>query len=348
MSTTFTEILHLLADGTDLSADQARFALQRIIQGELSESEVAAFLFGMRAKGETLTEMVSFTQLMREAAIPVDVDTTGAVDVCGTGGDQSGTVNISTAVMFVVAGAGVPVLKHGNRSVSSNSGSVDVLEALGVKPLMHKEIAEDCYRQTGLSFMFAPFFHPAMKHVAPVRKSMKIRTFFNMMGPLLNPAKVKRQVIGAYSVDVAQMIAGILSEMEMDFVHSVHSHDGLDELSVSSDSIVFQVKNGQLSDNQTFKPSDLGFQYSPLADLIGGDAAMNAGLIKKLYSGHSTQGLKDVVLLNSAYAIFTAGKTDSIEQALEMAKESLGNGNALKKLNEFIACTNDLHVSEGQ
>jgi anthranilate phosphoribosyltransferase len=346
LKSSFTDILHLLSDRTDLSSEQARFSLESIIAGELSEAEIAAFLFGMRAKGETLTEMVAFTNVMKAAAIPVEVDTTGAVDVCGTGGDQSGTVNISTAVMFVVAGAGVPVLKHGNRSVSSTSGSVDVLEALGAKPLMHKEIVEECFRQTKMGFMFAPYFHPAMKHVTPVRRSMKMRTFFNMMGPLLNPANIKRQVIGAYSVEVARMIAGILSTMEMDVVHSVHSYDGLDELSVSSDSIVFQVKDGEIKEFQNVNPSHLGFANSPLQDLIGGDAITNAGLIKDLYSGRSTQGLRDVVLLNSAYAVYTAGKTNTLSDALELAKDSLFAGKALKKLNEFVLCTNDLAVSE--
>lgn len=346
MSVTFTDILHLLADGIDLSAEQARFALTSVIQGELSETEIAAFLFGMRAKGETLTEMVAFTRLMREVAVHVDVDTKGAVDVCGTGGDQSGTVNISTAVMFVVAGAGVPVLKHGNRSVSSSSGSVDVLEALGVKPLMHKEIVEDCYQQTGMGFMFAPYFHPAMKHVTPVRKAMKMRTFFNMMGPLLNPAHVKRQVIGAYSVDIARMLADIQSNLDMEFVHTVHSNDGLDELSVSSESVVFEVKNGQVNENPMFKPSDLGFQTSPMTDIIGGDAHQNAGIIRELFQGKSTQGLKDVVLLNSTYAIYTSGKADSLQVSLEMARESLANGDALIKLNDFVACTNDLNRTE--
>src|SRR5690606_12980649 len=215
-------ILNDLVAGRSLDSSQAALAIRTIIAGESSDSETAAFLFGMRAKGETLEELTAIAEVMREEAVHVDVDVTGAVDVCGTGGDHSGTVNISTAVMFVVAGAGVPVLKHGNRSVSSKSGSVDVLEVIGANPLLHKAEAEQCFKETGMTFMFAPYFHPAMKHVVQVRKALRMRTFFNIMGPLLNPARVKRQMIGAYSSDAAEMMAGIVSRLGIDLAFVVH------------------------------------------------------------------------------------------------------------------------------
>jgi len=347
MSLSFTNILNKLALSQDMDAHEAAEALGAIIRGEVSEPEIAAFLFGMRQKGETLDEMTAFTQVMREAAVAVDVDTAGAVDVCGTGGDQSGTVNISTAVMFVAAGAGVPVLKHGNRSVSSHSGSVDVLEKLGANPLMHKEIAELCFRQTGMTFMFAPYFHPAMKHVVPVRKALRMRTFFNVMGPLLNPASVKRQVIGAFSVDTAKMIAGIMSNVGMEHVHAVHSDDGLDELTVSADSTVFKVQNGSGVVMNRFSPATLGFETSSIDDLKGGDATTNALAITDLFLGRSKQGLRDTVILNTAFAIVTSGMTSEMSEAVGMARESLLSGAAASKLKDFVECTRDINKLEG-
>ncbi len=347
MSRTFTEILNQLAMSRHLDAQDASDALGAIIRGEVSEPEIAAFLFGMRQKGETLEEMTAFTRVMRDAAVAVEVDTDGAVDVCGTGGDQSGTVNISTAVMFVAAGAGVPVLKHGNRSVSSHSGSVDVLEHLGANPLMHKEIAEKCFELTGMTFMFAPYFHPAMKHVVPVRKALRMRTFFNVMGPLLNPAGVKRQVIGAFNVETAEMIAGIMSNVGMDHVHAVHSDDGLDELTVSAESTLFRVFNGSGVVSERFNPKSLGFEISPIDDLKGGDAASNALAITEMFLGRSKPGLRDTVILNTAFAIVTSGKADDLRFAVSMARESLGSGAAASKLKEFVECTRDINKPEG-
>jgi len=337
-----TPILNDLVSGGNLDSSQAALAIRTIIAGESSDSETAAFLFGMRAKGETLEELAAIAEVMRDEAVHVDVDVTGAVDVCGTGGDHSGTVNISTAVMFVVAGAGVPVLKHGNRSVSSKSGSVDVLEVMGANPLLHKAEAEQCFNETGMTFMFAPYFHPAMKHVVQVRKALKMRTFFNIMGPLLNPARVKRQVIGAYSTDAADMMAGIVSRLGMDLAFVVHSDDGLDELTVSSKSTMIKVEAGQIHDLKRFDPHSLGFEHSPRSDLVGGDAEMNALIIQSLFDGNSTTGLRDVVVLNSAYAILASGKTDDIDEALGSARESLGSGMAQKALQSFTDCTRDL------
>jgi len=256
-------------------------------------------------------------------------------------------VNISTAVMFVAAGAGVPVLKHGNRSVSSHSGSVDVLEKLGANPLMHKEIAELCFRQTGMTFMFAPYFHPAMKHVVPVRKALRMRTFFNVMGPLLNPANVKRQVIGAFNVDTAKMIAGIMSNVGMDHVHAVHSDDGLDELTVSADSTIFRVKNGSGVVMNRFSPASIGFETSPIDDLKGGDATTNALAITDLFLGRSKQGLRDTVILNTGFAIVTSGKEYDLQEAVAMARESLLSGAAASKLKDFVECTLDINKLEG-
>ena len=200
----FTDLLEKLSHRQDLSAEEATYAMSNILSGDVPDTRISAFLFGMRSKGETIDELTAFVRTMREVGVRLDVDVTHAVDTCGTGGDHSGTFNISTASMFVVAGAGVPVLKHGNRSISSRSGSYDVLEKLGAVPSLDPGKVKQCFNNTNMAFMFAPLFHPAMKHVMTARRELGMRTFFNILGPLLNPAGVKRQIIGAYNRDVAQ------------------------------------------------------------------------------------------------------------------------------------------------
>jgi len=347
MSLPLQEALHRLSVKESLDAELATAALQQIILGECTEVETAAFLFGMRMKGETIEELRAFTQVMRSAMVRLEVETQGAVDVCGTGGDQSGTVNISTAVMFVTAGAGVPVLKHGNRSVSSKSGSVDVLERLGAQPLLPKTEAEACFKASGMTFMFAPYFHPAMKHVVGVRKTLGIRTFFNMLGPLLNPAGVKRQVIGTFSVDAASTMARILAHFEMESVVTLHSMDGLDELSVSADNHLFQLDAQAKVHASEWGVASLGIPASPLSDITGGDAEYNASAIRALFEGRSTRGLRDTVLVNAALAIQTSGAASDMPTAFAMATESLDSGQALRCLTTFVTCTRDLTTSKG-
>ncbi|HMB90605.1 MAG TPA: anthranilate phosphoribosyltransferase, partial [Rhodothermales bacterium] len=206
--------LHILADGETLTQPQAEEAMHLMMQGAAAPEEVAGLLMGLRSRGETLPELVGFTKVMREYAVPVECDDPDAIDLCGTGGDSSGTFNISTAAAFVCAGAGVTVAKHGNRSVSSKCGSADVLDALGVNIELKKEGVERCLDQAGIAFIFAPFFHPAMRFVMPVRKALAVRTFFNILGPLCNPAGVRRQLVGAFTVPIAERMAGILAELD--------------------------------------------------------------------------------------------------------------------------------------
>src|SRR6056297_1572369 len=210
----FTYFLEKISVSEDLTPGEAENALKLIVNGDVADEDVAAFLYGMRMNGEKVGELTAFVNVRREASVAVNEDVDGAVDLCGTGGDKSGTFNISTAAMFVVAGAGVPVLKHGNRSVSSKSGSYDVLELLGAVPNLDKKQVESLYNETGMAFMFAPNFHPALKYVMPARRALKIRTFFNMLGPLLNPANVKYQVVGAYSKEAAGNMIQILSNLD--------------------------------------------------------------------------------------------------------------------------------------
>lgn len=344
--TEFSDILEKLADGRDLTTEEAEAALQSVIDGEVNDPQIAAFLFGMRTKGETIEELTSFVRVMREAAVKPVVDVEGAVDLCGTGGDRSGTFNISTTSMFVVAGAGVPVLKHGNRSVSSNSGSADVLEALGGVATLHKEQVEEVFNDIGLAFMYAPYFHPAMKHVMPARRGLGIRTFFNILGPLLNPAGVRRQVVGAFSKEVARQISHILANLDTEFAYAVNAHDGLDEVSLTAQSVIFELKERFVSEAVTFDPRSLDFEWVEMDELTGGDAEHNAGIIRNILDDKAEAAQRDITLLNAAFGIHASGKVEHLDQAKELAVESLRSGKAAKALERFIEATNDVAVEE--
>lgn len=337
MSKEFTSYLDKISKSENLTADEASSAIELILKGDVSDTEISAFLMGMRVKGETVGELTAFVEVMRREAIPVEVDTDGAVDLCGTGGDKSGTFNISTAAMFVVAGAGVPVLKHGNRSVSSRSGSYDVLEELGAVPNLTKSQVEKMFNETGMAFMFAPNFHPAMKYVMPARRSLRIRTFFNMLGPLLNPADVRNQVIGAFSKEAAETMAQILSNLETERAYTLNAHDGLDEVSLTGQSEIFELQSKMTKGAITFDPKSLGYSREESEALLGGDAKMNAGIIKKIMSGEATEAQQNIVTLNAAFAIHAAGKADSLEDANRKAIHSIQAGEAARMLNVFIS-----------
>lgn len=338
----FTSIIEKLVCRENLNKDEARNALHQIIHGEIENEQIASFLTAMRVKGETTEELTAFVRVMREAAIKPDVDTENAVDLCGTGGDSSGTFNISTASMFVVAGAGVPVLKHGNRSVSSKSGSADVLEALGGVVMLEKEQVEQVFDEIGLVFMFAPYFHPAMKHVMPARRNMGIRTFFNILGPLLNPAGVKRQMIGAYSKDVARQIAHILANLDTEFAYTVNAHDGLDEVSLCAQSEIYELNGNMVKEATTFDPRSLDFEWRKLSQLQGGNAEHNANILRSIMANEATGPHRDVVLLNAAFGIHASGKVDRLSEARELAEESLKSGEAMNALNRFVEVTTEV------
>jgi anthranilate phosphoribosyltransferase len=340
--TDIRNILEKLAQRQDLTPREARDALQAIINGKVEAEQTSAFLLGMRAKGETIKEFTAFVRVMREAAISPQVEVEGAVDLCGTGGDNSGTFNISTAAMFVVAGAGVPVLKHGNRSISSKSGSADVLEALDIVATLQKEQIEEVFNETDMAFMFAPNFHPAMKHVMPARQILGIRSFFNTMGPLLNPAGVKRQVVGAFDKRTARQIAEILADLDVTHVYSVHARDGLDEFSLSAPTFVYELQNGQVDEQEPFDSASLGFNPAGLQQLQGGDAFYNADIIRSVMEGNAEGPQRDIVLLNATFGIHVSGKTETLEDAKKMAIESIDSGAAMKALNRMSEATNDV------
>lgn len=353
------EYLNVVADGRRLSQDEAEQALRVIMRGEAEPEETAGFLLGLRARGESLNELVGFTKVMREYAVSVDLDDPHAIDLCGTGGDSSGTFNISTAAALVCAGAGVTVAKHGNRSVSSSCGSADVLEALGVNVELRKHGVEHCLREAGIAFIFAPFFHPAMKHVMPVRKKLGVRTFFNILGPLSNPAGVRRQLVGAFDVNTAQTMASILEQLDAEHVITVHASDGLDEISLASETTLFEYNRTDTRDGRfeyvgevslpeeristkgrEISPESFGIGRAPLESLRGGSSEDNARILTSILRGE-TGPKRDVVVLNSAFALHVSGKFSRIEECIDVARASIDSGAARRRLELLVRTSHE-------
>ncbi len=332
--------LQIIAEGETLSQDQAEAVMRLLLQGEAAPEEIAALLLGLRSRGETLDELTGFTKVMREYAVPVEAPD-GAIDLCGTGGDHAGSFNISTAASFVAAGAGVIVAKHGNRAVSSNAGSADVLAALGVDTSLRAEGVELCLREAGIAFLFAPLFHPALKHVMPVRRALGVRTFFNILGPLCNPAAVKRQLVGAFSEETAKMMAQILVRLGSEHVVCIYAHDGLDELSTTSPTTVYQTGSqldpfgAQTLLQQIVTPEHYGLARVRASELDGGTADENAEIVRTILRGEAGPP-RDIVLLNAAYALLASGRFDGLAECLDAARESVDSGAALAKLDALV------------
>lgn len=337
MRTQLKDLLEVVATGTTLSSAEAEAAMHDIMRGESPPEVVAGFLMGLRSRGETLDELVGFTSVMRQYATPVSLNDPDAIDLCGTGGDKSGTFNISTAAAFVVAGAGVTVAKHGNRSVSSRSGSSDVLSALDVRTNLGADAVEACLDEAGIAFIFAPLFHTALQHVMPVRRALGVRTFFNILGPLCNPAGVRRQLVGAFSLDMAELMCQILHRLGSDKVVCVHSDDGLDEFSLASESTFhsFDRLAGTEPTRTTVRPEDLGFRRASMADVRGGDADDNAAIIRSILSGNRGPS-RDIVVLNASYALVASGRYSTPADGRAAAEESIDSGSAAAALERLI------------
>lgn len=328
--------LEILAGGGVLTRDQAALAMEQMLTGIASPEATAGLLMGLRARGETTDELVGFTETMRRFATPVRLNDPDAIDLCGTGGDGTGTFNISTAAAFVCAGAGVTVAKHGNRSVSSQAGSADVLEKLGVNVELGAEGVEHCLERAGIAFLFAPFFHPAMRFVMPVRRALAVRTFFNILGPLCNPAGVQRQLIGAFDASTAGAMAAILATLGAKRVVAVHAEDGLDEFSLATETTVFRVEDGRVEASAKIRAEDHRITGSSLKSLYGGTAQDNARIIAAIFDGEAGPR-RDVVVLNAAYALWTSGRYASVDDAKSAAEESIDSGgarNAVRRLAE--------------
>jgi len=332
----FPQILKRVAGGETLGAETAMRAFGAIMAGEVSEARMAAFLTALAIRKPTVAELAGAAQAMR-AAMRVVKAPVGAIDLCGTGGDGLGTLNISTATAFVVAGAGVPVAKHGNRNVSSKSGAADVLEALGVKIGLAPAAAETCLKEANLCYMFAPTHHTAMKFVAPVRKDLGFRTVFNLLGPVCNPARVRAQLLGVYDEEWLEPVANVLAMLGSERAWVVHGSDGLDELTTTGATQVAVLENGKVI-RKTIEPEDAGVERALVADLIGGDAQHNAGAIRALLGG-AKGPFRDVVLLNAAAAFVIAGKTADLKSGAKLAGETIDSGRARTALDRLAAAS---------
>jgi anthranilate phosphoribosyltransferase len=321
--------LHRIAAGADLNAEDAYQAMSALLEGSSSEPVVAAFLVALKMKGETAAELTGFARAMRERMVIVDAGA-DVVDTCGTGGDASGTFNISTAAALVMAGAGVRVAKHGNRSFAGSSGSADVLEALGVRIAMTPEEAARSVREIGIGFLFAPHLHPAMKFAQPVRRELKMRTVFNLLGPLANPARAQRQLIGAPSPGAALLMAEALAALGTLRAFVVHGHDGLDEVSTTGPTDVWEVTPAGI-ERHLWTPADFGVKRASLEDLAGGDPGSNARIIEQVLGGRPGPP-RDIVVVNAAAGIIAAGLAIDLRPAAAMAAQSIDSGAAADTL----------------
>ena len=327
-----------LIDGKDLSGDESRQAMSLIMSGEATEAQIAGFLVALRLKGETVEEITGCARAMREAATSIDVGDLPVVDTCGTGGDEKGTFNVSTVAALVTAGAGVPVAKHGNRSVSSGSGSADVLERLGVNIEASPAVVEQCIREAGIGFLFAPLLHRAMKYAIGPRRQLGIRTVFNILGPLTNPAGARRQVLGIFSSELVETIAGVLHKLGAQKALVVHSLDGLDELSVCGDSLVAEVDEGGIRTWQLC-PLSLGIPRAEQSDLLVDGPEQSAQVLRSVLSGKRGP-CRDMAVLNAGAAIYVGGKSNTVEEGIAKASEAIDSGRAQQVLDKLIALSN--------
>ncbi len=318
-------VLGRLADGIDISRDEARLAMDEIMAGEATPAQIAAFIVSLRTKGETVEEMTGLVESMRAAAVSVDLDLP-VVDTAGTGGDRSGTFNISTTAAFVAAGAGARVAKHGNRSASSRCGSADLLEALGVAIELEPAETARLVRETGFGFFFAPRYHPAMRHAGPVRRELGIPTVFNFLGPLANPAGATRQVIGVSDPEMAARMIGVLQRLGSEYAFVVHGEDGLDEVTTTAPTYIHRLRNGEIT-HAEFTPEDFGVPRARTEDLLGGSVEENVEITRAVLAG--TRGpWRDATLVNASPAIVAAGLASGFVEGVERAAESIDSGAA--------------------
>ena len=330
----FKHALHRLNHGATLSTDESAQAFGAIMSGDIEPDQIAAFLTVLAKRATTVEEIAGGVQAMRAAMRPIKAPA-NAIDLCGTGGDGHNTFNISTATGFVVAACGVPVAKHGNRSASSRSGTADVLEALGVKIDLEPRAAEICLAETNFCFLFAPHYHTAMKHVGPVRKQLGFRTIFNLLGPLSNPARVKRQLMGVFSLEWIETLAHVLKELGSEKAWLVHGADGLDELTTTATTHVAILSHGTVSRREV-TPEEIGVARVTLAALKGGDTKENAAALIRLLEGE--QGaFRDIVLLNAAAALVVADKVNDLNAGALMAAEAIDSGAARRVLSRVAA-----------
>ena len=333
----FLRFLHRVSSRENLPSGEAREAMSLILGGSATTPQIAAFLVALRMKGETSEELLGFAQAMRERADLIDHGLNGEtlLDTCGTGGDARSTFNISTVAAFVTAGAGVRVAKHGNRSISSRCGSADVLETLGVRVDIPPERIASAIRDVGIGFLFAPALHPAMKNAQPARLELRMRTVFNLLGPLTNPAGANAQLIGAPSDEAAGLMAHALAGLGTGRAFVVHGFDGLDEISTTGPTLVFEVLHGNVS-RHVWTPADFGIECAAIEQIQGGDRNRNAAIARAILEGEPGPP-RDIVLVNSAAALVAAGRASTLAEGVELAAGSIDSGRARRKLDELTA-----------
>lgn len=334
------EAISFVIQNISLSESEMAECMTEIMEGKAADSQIGAFLTALRIKGETIEEITGAARVMREKATKISAPE-GVIDTCGTGGDMANTFNISTAAAIVVAASGIAVAKHGNRSVSSRSGSADLLEALGVKVDLPPEKVEKCLFETNFGFLYAPLFHPAMKFAIGPRREIGIRTIFNILGPLTNPANAKRQVLGVFSSKLTEILASVAGNLGAEDAMVVHGEDGLDEITVCSATKVSRYRNKAV-ENFYLMPEDYGVKLADITDLTGGDKNENARITYSIFNNSEHGPKHDIVVLNSAAALVVSGHTDNFGTAKDIAEESILSGKAAKKLEEIIQVTNAL------
>lgn len=333
------EAIKKLVSGRSLSSDEAAGVMQQIMKGEATPAQFGAFVTALRLKGETVDEIVGLASVMRANAVPVKVSC-AVVDTCGTGGDGAGTFNISTAAAFIAAGAGLTVAKHGNRAMSSQCGSADVLEALDVNINLDTEKVTKCLDEVGIGFMFAPMFHPAMKHAAAPRREIGIRTVFNILGPLTNPAGAKSQVLGVSEKPLVEKLAKALKKLGCRHALVVHGEDGLDEITVCDDTYVCELKHDEARSYKV-SPEELSISRACLSDIKGGSAQENAAMVRDILCG-GKGARRDAVLVNAAAALLAGDKVDSLKRGVELAGEVIDKGYALDRLERLVELSHKL------
>ena len=323
--------LQKIIDRHDLTADEMSSVFDLVMDGHLTPAQTAALISTLRMKGESVEEITGAATSMRRHAVKIDTGGLPVIDTCGTGGDGGNTFNISTAAAFVVAGAGVPVAKHGNRAVSSHCGSADVLAELGINLEAPPEAVEEAIQSVGIGFLFAPKMHPSMKHAAPVRKELGIRTIFNMLGPLTNPANARGQILGVFSAELTEPFARVLNSLGSRRAFIVHGNDGLDEITVTTTTRVTELNAGKINTYE-LDPLPLIGEYHKSGTLAGGDPAKNAAILRCVLEGE-TGPTRDIVLLNAAAGIVAGEKADTLEEGYRLAQESIDDGKAQKALD---------------
>jgi len=339
MTFTWPDVLDPLMDGRDLTREETHAAMGQIMSGNATESQIAAFIVSLRAKGETPDEMSGLVDAMYDAAVTIEVDEP-VVDTVGTGGDRSGTFNISTTAGFIAAGAGAKVAKHGNRAASSQTGSADLVEALGLNLDLAPEATARMITEVGFGFMFAPRYHPAMRFAAPVRKELGVRTVFNFLGPLCNPARADRLSVGTSDHRMAGLMIEVLKNRGAGVAFVFHGEDGLDELTTTGPSFIYRLKDGEVT-HAEFTPEDFGVERATLEDLQGGDVDVNVSITRGILEG--VKGPKrDVALVNAAPAIVAAGLADGFTEAMALAEQAVDSGDAAAVLDRAVALSREL------